>query len=150
MNIKELDIKLTGIDEDGVEKEYNIKDFVDETTILYFYPKDNTSGCTQEACDFRENKNRWTSKAQVVGVSPDSIKSHKSFKEKQNLNFILLSDPEHILSEAFGAWGEKSMYGKKYMGIIRSTFLIDKNGEVVKEWKKVKVKGHVEEVLEAL
>lgn len=150
MNIKELDIKLSGIDENGVEKEYNIKDFVDETTILYFYPKDNTSGCTQEACDFRENKNRWTSKAQVVGVSPDSIKSHKSFKEKQNLNFILLSDPEHILSEAFGAWGEKSMYGKKYMGIIRSTFLIDKNGEVVKEWKKVKVKGHVEEVLEAL
>lgn len=150
MNIKELDIKLSGIDENGVEKEYNIKDFVDETTILYFYPKDNTSGCTQEACDFRENKNRWTSKAQVVGVSPDSIKSHKSFKEKQNLNFILLSDPEHVLSEAFGAWGEKSMYGKKYMGIIRSTFLIDKNGEVVKEWKKVKVKGHVEEVLEAL
>lgn len=150
MNIKELDIKLTGIDENGVEKEYNIKDFVNETTILYFYPKDNTSGCTQEACDFRENKNRWTSKAQVVGVSPDSIKSHKSFKEKQNLNFILLSDPEHVLSEAFGAWGEKSMYGKKYMGIIRSTFLIDKNGEVVKEWKKVKVKGHVEEVLEAL
>lgn len=150
MNIKELDIKLTGIDENGVEKEYNIKDFVNETTILYFYPKDNTSGCTQEACDFRENKNRWTSKAQVVGVSPDSIKSHKSFKEKQNLNFILLSDPEHVLSEAFGAWGEKSMYGRKYMGIIRSTFLIDKNGEVVKEWKKVKVKGHVEEVLEAL
>ena len=150
MNIKELDIKLTGIDENGVEKEYNIKDFVNEITILYFYPKDNTSGCTQEACDFRENKNRWTSKAQVVGVSPDSIKSHKSFKEKQNLNFILLSDPEHILSEAFGAWGEKSMYGKKYMGIIRSTFLIDENGEVVKEWKKVKVKGHVEEVLEAL
>lgn len=150
MNIKELDIKLSGIDENGVEKEYNIKDFVNETTILYFYPKDNTSGCTQEACDFRENKNRWTSKAQVVGVSPDSIKSHKSFKEKQNLNFILLSDPEHVLSEAFGAWGEKSMYGKKYMGIIRSTFLIDKNGEVVKEWKKVKVKGHVDEVLEAL
>ncbi len=150
MNIKGLDIKLSGIDENGVEKEYNIKDFVDETTILYFYPKDNTSGCTQEACDFRENKNRWTSKAQVVGVSPDSIKSHKSFKEKQNLNFILLSDPEHILSEAFGAWGEKSMYGKKYMGIIRSTFLIDENGEVIKEWKKVKVKGHVEEVLEAL
>ena len=150
MNIKELDIKLTGIDENGVEKEYNIKDFVNEITILYFYPKDNTSGCTQEACDFRENKNRWTSKAQVVGVSPDSIKSHKSFKEKQNLNFILLSDPEHILSEAFGAWGEKSMYGKKYMGIIRSTFLIDENGEVVKEWKKVKVKGHVKEVLEAL
>ncbi len=150
MNIKELDIKLTGIDEDGIEKEYNIKDFINKTTILYFFPKDNTSGCTQEACDFRENKNRWTSKAQVVGVSPDSIKSHKSFKEKQNLNFILLSDPEHILSEAFGAWGEKSMYGKKYMGIIRSTFLIDENGEVVKEWKKVKVKGHVEEVLEAL
>ena len=106
MNIKGLDIKLSGIDENGVEKEYNIKDFVDETTILYFYPKDNTSGCTQEACDFRENTIRWTSIAQVVGVIPDSIKSHKSFKEKQNLHFILLSDPDHVLSEAFGALGE--------------------------------------------
>ncbi len=150
MNIKDLNITLNGIDENGNEKEYKIGDLAGKTTILYFYPKDNTSGCTQEACDFRENKNRWSAKAQVVGVSPDSIKSHLSFKEKQGLNFTLLSDPEHILSEAFGAWGEKSMYGKKYMGIIRSTFLINEQGEVVKEWRKVKVKGHVDEVLSAL
>ena len=145
-----LNITLNGIDENGNEKEYKIGDLAGKTTILYFYPKDNTSGCTQEACDFRENKNRWSAKAQVVGVSPDSIKSHLSFKEKQGLNFILLSDPEHILAETFGAWGEKSMYGKKYMGIIRSTFLINEQGEVVKEWRKVKVKGHVDEVLSAL
>ena len=150
MNIKDLNITLNGIDENGKEKEYKIGNLAGKTTILYFYPKDNTSGCTQEACDFRENKNRWSAKAQVIGVSPDSIKSHLSFKEKQGLNFILLSDPEHILSEAFGAWGEKSMYGKKYMGIIRSTFLINEQGEVVQEWRKVKVKGHVEEVLSVL
>lgn len=150
MNIKDIDIKLSGIDENGEEKEYNISSFAGENTILYFYPKDNTSGCTQEACDFKENKNRWTSKAQVVGVSPDSIKSHLSFKEKQSLNFPLLSDPEHTLSEAFGAWGEKAMYGRKYMGIIRSTFLINKEGEVTREWRKVKVKGHIDEVLSAL
>ena len=119
MNINEIDIKLAGIDENGVEKEYKISEFSGENTIIYFYPKDNTSGCTQEACDFKENKNRWTSKARVVGVSPDSIKSHKNFQEKHGLNFILLSDSEHQLAEKLGAWGEKSMYGKKYMGIIR-------------------------------
>ena len=150
MNIKELNISLSGIDENGEEKEYKISDLTGKTTVLYFYPKDNTSGCTQEACDFRENKNRWSSKAQVIGVSPDSIKSHKSFKEKQGLNFLLLSDSEHLLAEAFGVWGEKSMYGRKYMGIIRSTFLIDEKGDVIKEWRKVKVKGHIDEVLEAL
>ncbi|MBS4759129.1 MAG: peroxiredoxin [Clostridium sp.] len=150
MNIKDLNIKLNGIDELGTEKEYNISDFAGKTAIIYFYPKDNTSGCTQEACDFKENKNRWTSKAVVIGVSPDSIKSHKNFKEKHGLNFILLSDPEHILSEKFEVWGEKSMYGRKYMGIIRSTFLIDKKGEIIKEWRKVKLKGHVDEVISEL
>ena len=150
MNIKELNISLSGIDENGEEKEYKISDLTGKTTVLYFYPKDNTSGCTQEACDFRENKNRWSSKAQVIGVSTQNIKSHKSFKEKQGINFPLLSDSERLLAEAFGVWGEKSMYGRKYMGIIRSTFLIDEKGDVIKEWRKVKVKGHIDEVLEAL
>ena len=86
----------------------------------------------------------------VIGVSPDSIKNHKSFKEKQSLNFILLSDPEHKLAEKFEVWKEKSMYGKKYMGIERSTFIIDKDGRIEKEWRKVKVKGHVDEVIEYL
>lgn len=145
-----LNIKLNGIDTDGTEKEFSLADFKGQKIILYFYPKDNTSGCTQEACNFRDNFNRLTSKATVIGVGPDSIKSHLKFKENHELNFILLSDPEHILSEAFGAWGEKSMYGRKYMGIIRSTFILDENGSIIKEWRKVKVKGHVDEVLNSL
>ena len=139
-------IKLQGLDTNGNEKEFSLNDFKGQRVILYFYPKDNTSGCTQEACDFRDNINRLTSYATVIGISPDSIKSHKSFKEKHSLNFILLSDPEHKLAEKFEVWREKSMYGRKYMGIERSTFIIDKNGKIEKEWRKVKVKGHVDEV----
>ncbi len=148
MDFKE--IELTGLDADGLEREFKLSDFVGSEVVVYFYPKDNTSGCTQEACDFRDNFNRISARAVVIGVSPDSIKSHVKFKENHGLNFILLSDTEHKLAEAFGVWGEKSMYGKKYMGIIRSTFVLDKEGHIAKEWRKVKVKGHVEEVLEYL
>ena len=143
-------IKLQGINIDGIEKEYSLNDFKGQKVILYFYPKDNTSGCTQEACDFRDNINRLTSFATVIGVSPDSIKSHLKFKEKQDLNFVLLSDPEHKLAEAFNVWVEKSMYGRKYMGIERSTFVLDENLNIIKEWCKVKVKGHVDEVIDYL
>ena len=142
-------IKLQGIDVNGVEKEYSLNDFKGQKIILYFYPKDNTSGCTQEACDFRDNINRLTNYATVIGVSPDSIKSHLKFKEKQSLNFILLSDVEHELAEKFGVWVEKSMYGRKYMGIERSTFVFDENLNIIKEWRKVKVKGHVDEVIDS-
>ncbi len=142
-----LNLKLNGLDINGEEKEFSLRDFSGQRVILYFYPKDNTSGCTQEACDFRDNINRLTGIAPVIGVSPDSIKSHKSFKEKQGLNFILLSDPEHKLAESFDVWKEKSMYGRKYMGIERSTFIINAEGKIEKEWRKVKVKGHVDEVL---
>lgn len=140
-------MKLPGVDIDGNEKEFDLKEFEGQRVVLYFYPKDNTSGCTQEACDFRDNMNRLTSLVTVIGVSPDSIKSHKSFREKQGLNFILLSDPEHTLSEQYAVWKEKSMYGRKYMGIDRSTFIINEQGEIEKEWRKVKVKGHVDEVI---
>ena len=143
-------MKLQGIDIDGIEKEYSLNDFKGQKVILYFYPKDNTSGCTQEACDFRDNINRLTNFATVIGVSPDSIKSHLKFKEKQSLNFILLSDPEHKLAETFNVWVEKSMYGRKYMGIERSTFVLDENLNIIKEWRKVKVKGHVDEVIDYL
>lgn len=143
-------MKFSGIDIDGNELDFDIKDFEGQRIVLYFYPKDNTSGCTQEACDFRDNINRITKYATVIGVSPDSIKSHKSFKEKQELNFILLSDPDHVLAEKYGVWKEKSMYGRKYMGIERSTFVLDKSGNIEKEWRKVKVKGHVDEVIEYL
>ena len=143
-------IKLQGIDIDGIEKEYSLNNFRGQKVILYFYPKDNTSGCTQEACDFRDNINRLTNFATVIGVSPDSIKSHFKFKENQSLNFILLSDSEHKLAEAFNVWTEKSMYGRKYMGIERSTFVLDENLNIIKEWRKVKVKGHVDEVIDYL
>lgn len=145
-----LEIKLQGLDKDGNENEYTLADFKGQKVVLYFYPKDNTSGCTQEACDFRDNMNRITPIATVIGVSPNDIKSHKKFKEKQDLNFLLLSDTEHTLSEAFGVWKEKSMYGKKYMGIERSTFILDENGNIVQEWRKVKVNGHVDEIIQYL
>ena len=139
-----------GLDENGNEKQFNLDEFLGKKVVLYFYPKDNTPGCTQEACDFRDNFNRLTPFATVVGVSPDSIKSHKNFREKQSLNFILLSDPEHTLAEKFEVWKEKSMYGRKYMGIERSTFILDEKGNIQKEWRKVKVKGHVDEVINYL
>ena len=142
------DIKLKGIDKDGQEKEYLLADF-EGTIILYFYPKDNTPGCTIEACNFRDNFNRLSDKATVLGVSPDSIKSHQKFQKDHGLNFILLSDPEHVLAEKFGVWQEKSMYGKTYMGINRSTFII-KDGKIAKAWNDVKVAGHVDQVIESL
>lgn len=150
-NLKDLkDLKLAGIDADGKEAVFNLADYVGQNVILYFYPKDNTPGCTQEACDFRDNINRLTGKAIVFGVSPDSIKSHISFKQKKEINFALISDEDKALSQTFGAWGQKSFLGKKYMGIIRSTFLFDKTGALAKEWREVKVKGHVDEVLASL
>ena len=145
-----MTIKLQGLDSEGNEKEFSLDEFKGQKVVLYFYPKDNTSGCTQEACDFRDNINRLTNYATVIGVSPDSIKSHKSFREKQGLNFVLLSDPEHLLLEKFGVWKEKSMYGRKYMGVERSTFILNKDGGIEKEWRKVKVKGHVDEVIKFL
>jgi peroxiredoxin Q/BCP len=125
-----------------------LKDLRGKTVILYFYPKDDTSGCTAEACDFRDNMQRLTSSGAVVlGVSPDSPKSHDKFKQKYELNFALLSDESHEICESYGVWVEKSMYGRKYMGVERSTFVINAEGILTHEWRKVKVPGHVDEVL---
>ncbi len=144
------EIVLSGVDNKKIEKEYKLSDFSGKKFVLYFYPKDNTQGCTQEACDFRDNLNRISKYALIIGISPDSIKSHIKFIEKQNLNFLLLSDPEHKLAEKFNVWVEKSMYGRKYTGIERSTFIINEKGEIEHEWRKVKVKGHVDEVINYL
>ena len=144
------EIKLQGLSPNGEEKTYSLSDFKGKTIVLYFYPKDNTSGCTQEACSFRDNMNRLIPSSVVIGVSPDNIKSHQKFKEKENLNFILLYDPEHKLSSLFNVLVQKSMYGRKYMGIERSTFILDKDLNIIKEWRKVKVNGHVDEVLSFL
>lgn len=150
INKKVNDFSLKGIDAEGKEKNFVLSEFKGKNVVLYFYPKDETPGCTQEACDFRDNFNRLTSKAVVIGVSADSIESHKKFQKNHDLNFILLSDPEHKVMEEFDAWGEKKLYGKVFTGVIRSTFLIDKEGVLKKAWPKVSVKGHVDDVIKEI
>ncbi len=148
---KAPDFRLKGVDEKGKEKDFTLKDFKGKKVILYFYPKDNTPGCTVEACDFRDNfKSLSGSGVVVLGTSPNSVNSHKKFWEKQGLNFTLLSDPDKKIAEKYGAFGEKKMYGKVTKGIIRSTFLINESGKIEKKWNNVKAKGHVEKVIEAL
>ena len=128
-----------------------LKDFEGKSVVLYFYPKDDTPGCTKEACDFRDSLRKFTRKdAVVLGVSPDSVKSHDKFIAKFDLPFLLLADQDHEVAGKYGAWVEKSMYGKKYMGVERSTFVIGPDGKVKKVYEKVKPEGHAEEVLEAL
>lgn len=128
-----------------------LSDFKGSPVVLYFYPKDDTPGCTKEACAFRDaSKELKKLGAVVLGVSPDSSESHAKFRDKYSLNFTLLADQDHALAEAYGAWREKNMYGKKSMGVQRSTYLIDASGKVAKVWKKVSVDGHDAQVLEAL
>ncbi len=130
--------------------EISLKDLKGETVILYFYPKDDTSGCTAEACAFRDALPDFSKvNATVIGVSKDPVKKHDKFKNKYDLTFPLASDEDGKVCDAYGTWVEKSMYGRKYMGIDRSTFLIDGNGVIRAIWRKVKVPGHVDEVLKA-
>jgi peroxiredoxin Q/BCP len=119
--------------------------------VLYFYPRDNTPGCTVEAQQFRDHLDKFSQLDTVVmGVSPDTVATHAKFSEKHSLGFQLLADPEHVVAEKYGVWVEKNMYGKKRMGIQRSTFLIDKGGKILQVWTKVKADGHAASVLEAL
>jgi len=143
---------LEGLTPEGEEKEICLKDLLKDGkyVVLYFYPKDNTPGCTTEACDFRDNLNVIGNKAVVAGVSPDSVESHKKFKEKYGLNFYLLSDKDKKVLESYDAYGEKKMYGKTTIGVIRSTYIISPDGKIVKKWKNVKAKGHVAKVVEEL
>lgn len=129
----------------------SLADFSGKTLVVYFYPKDDTPGCTQESCDFRDNLNRLsTAGAAVVGVSADSVESHRKFKTKHGLNFPLLSDPERKVLSAYGVWQEKSLYGRKFMGIVRSTFVLDGSGTVKAVFSPVKVTGHVDAVLDVI
>lgn len=133
------------------ETTIDLKDYAGSPVVLYFYPKDDTSGCTTEACEFRDNARAFnTLGATVIGVSKDSVASHEKFAKKYDLNFPLVSDADGTLCAAYDVWVEKSMYGRKYMGIERSTYLIDANGEIAAFWRNVKVKGHVTAVAEAL
>lgn len=128
-----------------------LADFKGKKVVLYFYPKDDTTGCTVEACEFRDS---WAavkrSGALVLGISPDGVASHSKFSAKLKLPFPLLADADHAVAERYGVWGEKSMYGRKYFGILRTTFVIDETGSIAKVFERVKPKGHAAEVLEAL
>ncbi|MCH2535304.1 MAG: peroxiredoxin [Bdellovibrionales bacterium] len=133
------------------KSDFEFKNYKDKKIVLYFYPKDSTPGCTQEGHDFTDMKAKFSRQnAVILGVSRDSLKSHENFKSKQNYKIDLISDPEEKLCRYFGVIQPKSLYGKKFMGVERSTFVIDENQKLILEWRKVKVKGHAEEVLQAI
>lgn len=149
MNIGDIapDFELSGSD----GKNHKLSDYKGKKVILYFYPKDNTPGCTTEACDFRDNfKAIGDLNTIILGISKDNLNSHNKFIEKFNLPFVLLSDEEQVVCKLYDVIKEKNMFGKKVMGIERSTFLIDENGLLIKEYRKVKVKGHVEAIIEEI
>ena len=129
----------------------SLSDFKGKKVILYFYPKDNTPGCTAESCNLNDNYNAWLAKGyEVIGVSPDGVDSHKKFADKFGLAFNLIADTEKEVLQAYGAWGEKSMYGKKYMGVLRTTYVIDENGIIEEVFEKVKTKDHTNQIIKAL
>jgi len=133
------------------EKEIKLSDFKGKKLVLYFYPKDNTSGCTAEACNLSENYKTFLDKGfEIIGVSPDSVKSHQKFIEKHNLPFDLIADEEKEILNAYGVWGEKKMYGRTYMGVMRTTFIINENGIIEKIIKKVKTKEHSQQIFKEL
>jgi peroxiredoxin Q/BCP len=136
---------------DKDEKNISISDYKDKWVILYFYPKDNTPGCTTEACDFSVNITDFQNlNAEVIGISPDNPESHKKFIEKYKLKITLLSDPKHEILEKYNVWQLKKMYGKEYMGVLRSTFIINPEGKIKALWYGVSVKNHIKEVQEKL
>jgi len=145
-----LNIKLPGIDLESEEREFSIRDFQGKKIILYYYPKDILFGCSKEICNYYDNINRLTSFSTVVGVSPDNVESHKRFKETQSINFILLSDIEHKLAKELQICVDKYENDKPLIEIVRSTFVINENGNIEKEWRGVQIQGHVDEVLEYL
>ena len=138
-----------GINQNGQKIE--LDDFKGKKLILYFYPKDNTPGCTAESCNLNENYDSWLDRGfEIVGVSPDSEKSHQKFIDKYGLKFNLIADTEKEILQAYDAWGEKSMYGRKYMGVLRKTYVIDENGIIVEIFEKVNTKDHSDQIATAL
>ncbi|WNQ12140.1 thioredoxin-dependent thiol peroxidase [Paenibacillus aurantius] len=132
-------------------KSVSLEDFRGKKLVIYFYPADMTPTCTQESCDFRDlTPQIRKAGAEIIGISPDDLKSHGRFIEKHQLPFLLLSDPEHRVCESFGVWQLKKMFGREYMGVERSTFLVDGEGKLIKAWRKVKVKNHAQDVLDAV
>ncbi|MBA2942664.1 thioredoxin-dependent thiol peroxidase [Paenibacillus sp. CGMCC 1.16610] len=129
----------------------SLHDYKGKKVVIYFYPQDNTPTCTQESCDFRDYNGKFAELGvEVIGISPDELNAHHKFITKYELPFLLLSDSDHQVAEKYGVWALKKLYGREYMGIVRSTFLIDEEGYIVKEWSKVRIKNHVQLVLEAV
>jgi thioredoxin-dependent peroxiredoxin len=136
---------------DQDEQKVSLKDFAGNPVVVYFYPADDTPGCTKEACQFNDNLRAFSrAGVAVLGISPDGAEKHRKFRSKYGLKFPLLSDPTHKVMEAYGAWGEKTMYGKKTVGVIRSTFLVNEKGVIQRAWYNVRADGHAEKVLEEL
>ncbi len=136
-------------DQDG--KQVSLKDFAGQRVVVYFYPKDDTPGCTKEACQFNDNLQAFAkAEVPVLGISADTAEIHRKFREKYGLTFPLLTDADHAVGEAFGAWGEKTLYGKKSIGVIRSTFLVAADGTIARPWYHVKADGHAAKVLDEL
>lgn len=141
--------EFTALDDHG--EHVSLSDFKGRPVVLFFYPKDDTSGCTIEACSFRDTLPRFDGlDAVVLGVSPDPVKSHQKFKEKFKLPYRLVADTDHAIAERYGVWGEKSMYGRKYWGVLRTTFVIDKNGAIARVFEKVKPENHADDVAAAV
>lgn len=144
---KAIDFTLPNQNEENI----TLSDYLGKVVVLYFYPKDNTSGCTKQACAFRDVYDEILDLgAVVIGVSPDGVKSHQDFASKHNLPFHLLADTDHSLAESYGVWGLKKMFGREYMGLIRTTYLINKDGKVAKVFPNVRVKDHELKILEAI
>jgi thioredoxin-dependent peroxiredoxin len=149
IKIGDLAPEFSGQNQKG--EEISLSTFRGKKVILYFYPKDNTPGCTAEACDLNDNYNMWLSKGyEVIGVSPDNVASHKKFADKFGLTFNLIADSGLEILKAYGVWGEKSMYGKSYMGVLRTTFVIDENGIIIEVFEKVDTKNHTKQIISTL
>jgi len=141
--------EFKGVDENG--ENISLSNFKGKNIILYFYPKDNTPGCTNEACNLRDNYNMWLEKDyEVIGISPDSQQSHQKFIDKHKLPFTLISDPDKVIIKQYGTWGPKKLYGREYEGLLRTTFVINENGIIENIFEKVKTKDHTNQILETI
>jgi len=149
LNVGDKAPDFSGLNQNG--EQVSMSGYKGKKLILYFYPKDNTSGCTAESCNLNDNYQMWLAKGyEVVGVSPDNVSSHKKFADKFQFGFNLLADTEKEILQAYGVWGEKSMYGKSYMGVIRTTFVINEAGIIVEKFEKVDTKNHTDQIIKAL
>ena len=149
LKVGDMAPQFDGLNQDG--ERISLDDFKGRKLILYFYPKDDTPGCTKESCNLNENYNSWIDKGfEVIGVSPDSVKSHKKFAEKYNLKFNLIADTEKRILIDYDVWGEKQMYGRKYMGVLRTTFIIDENRKIIQIFEKVEKEDHTNQILKTI